>query len=274
MLFIKKQYTRTFFSVFIGVVILTVLISTAASDDQLSKEEKVLYTNLAGAAAITTWGLVNWDYFQNTPKKSNEGWFSNDTKHGGADKLGHFYFSYGTSHLLSKLYEHFGYPEKKGALLGSISSFGLTTWMEIGDSFSDHGFAYEDVIMNLLGSAAGYLLYIKPGLADKIDLRIEYIPSFDQADFITDYENQKFLMAVKFDGFDFTQDTFLKYLELHVGYYTRGYSDRIDQSRNAYVGVGVNLSRIFKHLSMPKTAKVFNYFQLPYTYLDLDHDFN
>ena len=43
---------------------------------------------------LTGWGILNWDYFQNDPKKADEGWFSESAKNGGVDKLGHFYFSY------------------------------------------------------------------------------------------------------------------------------------------------------------------------------------
>jgi len=117
-----------------------------------SKEETVLASNIIGLAAITTWGVLNWDYFKNEPQAKEEGWFSNNTKNGGLDKLGHFYLSYALSKSLAALYENMGYSSERGAFLGSVSSFGLTTWMEIGDSFSNYGFSYEDFIMNLIGS--------------------------------------------------------------------------------------------------------------------------
>ncbi len=256
------------------LIIFLFLPPDLCADTCFSKEETVILSNAAGFAAITGWGILNWDYFQNDPKKAGEGWFSECTKNGGVDKLGHFYFSYALSHLFSSLYEHEGYSNDKGAFWGSLSAFGLTTWMEIGDSFSDYGFSYEDALMNLAGSLTGYLLYTRPDLAEKIDFRIEYLPDFKKMDFITDYENQKFIMALKFDGFDFARNSFLKYFELHLGYYTRGYSELRPRERNVYLGFGLNMSRIFNQLSMPKVSKAAQYIQIPYTYIETSRDLN
>jgi len=242
------------------------------ADTCFTKKETVIFSNAVGFAVITGWGILNWDYFQNDPKKADEGWFSDHTKSGGVDKLGHFYFSYGLSHLFSWLYEHEGYSKDQGALLGSLSAFGLNTWMEIGDSFSGYGFSYEDALMNLAGSLTGYLLYTRPDLAEKIDLRIEYLPDFKKLDFATDYENQKFLVALKFDGFDFAKNNGLKYFELHLGYYTRGYSGGGSRERNVYLGFGLNMPRIFKQFSLPKVSKAAQYIQVPYTYIETSRD--
>ncbi len=256
------------------VIVFLFFLPDLCADMQFSKEETVLLSNTVGFVAITGWGILNWDYFQNDPKKADEGWFSESTKNGGVDKLGHFYFSYALSHLFSSLYEHQGYSNDEGAFFGSLSAFGLTTWMEMGDSFSDYGFSYEDAVMNLLGSLTGYLLYTQPDLAEKIDFRIEYVPDFGKLDFITDYEHQKFLVALKFDGFDFSKHGFLKYFELHLGYYTQGYSENRQRQRNIYLGFGLNMSRIFNHFSMPKLSKAAHYIQIPYTYIEAGHDLN
>ncbi|MCD4720790.1 MAG: YfiM family protein [Desulfobacula sp.] len=231
-------------------------------------------TNLGGIAAITAWGIANWDYFENDPKKGSEGWFLKDTDEGGADKCAHFYFSYTLSHILSDTFDHWGYSSEKAALLGSFSSFAMMSYMEFGDSFSNYGFSHEDFFMNLLGCTAGYLLYANPNLSKKIDFRIEYIPTFNQIDFFSDYNNMKFLMAVKLGGFESLKNTYAEYIEFHLGYYTRGYSDDINKERNIYIGIGINLSKIFTNFSMTKTAKVFNYYQLPYTYISIDKNLN
>jgi len=73
--------------------------------------------NLIGIGAVTTWGVVNWDYFSNSPKSTSEGWFANDTASGGADKLGHLYTSYVMAHGLSSLYEHWCFSQQDAALL-------------------------------------------------------------------------------------------------------------------------------------------------------------
>ncbi len=243
-------------------------------ETDFSKQEKVIITNGLGLAAITTWGILNWDYFQNAPHTSHEGWFAQNSDHGGADKLGHFYFSYTFAHLLAAFYENSGYGTRQSARLGVLSSLAMVSWMEIGDSFSSYGFSHEDCIMNVIGAAAGYFLYTRPALSEKIDFRIEYLPEFDQADFTTDYEHQRMIMAIKLDGFDFARGTPLKHLELHLGYYTRGYPDKADKERTIYLGLGINIPRIFKQASMPKTAKLFNYVQMPWTYVKVDQDLN
>ncbi|WP_300455123.1 DUF2279 domain-containing protein [Desulfobacula sp.] len=271
--FITPQHLKNLFFVFLFILVLSPT-DLPGMETHFSKEETLVLSNVIGLTAITTWGMINWDYFKNDPKKKSEGWFSDTTKNGGMDKLGHFYFAYTLSRVLAAIYEDKGYSTRQGAALGALSSFGMATWMEIGDAFSHYGFAYEDFIMNLVGSVTGYVLRSHPGLSEKIDFRIEYQPKFNQFDISTDYDHQKFLMALKFDGFHFAQTTILKYLELHLGYYARGYPDHKNRERNIYVGIGINISRLFKRFSMPKTARVFNYIQLPYTDMAIDRDLN
>jgi hypothetical protein len=160
------------------------------------KEQKLVATNVAGALFITGWGIANWDYFQASPSAQNEGWFGEKTKEGGADKLGHFYVNYALSHGLSYLYERWGYPHNQAAVYGAWSSFGLMGLMELGDSFSDFGFSYEDMLMNAVGSYTGYLMWTRPELMRKIDFRVEFTPEFDEPDIFTDYENLKYLVAL------------------------------------------------------------------------------
>lgn len=243
-------------------------------EDTCPRQDTVLISNAVGLSLITTWGILNWDYFQRSPHTAKEGWFSNDTKNGGSDKLGHFYVSYSLSHLLAYIYNENGYSSEGAARLGALSSFVMTSWMEAGDSFSNYGFSWEDLLMNIVGSSTGYLFYTHPELASKIDFRIEFVPDFSTFDFVTDYEHQKFVVALKLDGFHFSQDNFLKYLELHLGYYSRGYPDQLDKERNIYVGIGLNVSRLLKSLSMPKTSKVFNYIQVPRTYIGIKKNLN
>lgn len=234
----------------------------------LTKEEKILATNVGTGLFITTWGVLFWDYGKNSPKLGNERWFQKNTGEGGADKLAHLYANYAITHGFSHLYEKWGYDRDKAALYGALSAFGWMSFMEIGDSFSKYGFAYEDIVMNVVGTGLGYLIYRYPEVSRKFDLRIEYRPNFKETDILTDYSHMKFLVAAKLDGFDGITNKYLKYMDIHLGYFARGYSeDRTDRNRNIYVGVGVNLSKVFNQLSYPKTASFFNYYQAPFTYV-------
>ncbi|NOX43632.1 MAG: DUF2279 domain-containing protein [Gammaproteobacteria bacterium] len=127
--------------------------------------------------------------------------------------------------------------------------------MELGDSFSDFGFSYEDLIANTLGSAIGYYLYRNPELSRKIDIRWEYGLHRESNDFTTDYENTKYIVALKLNGFETTRKNFLKHFEIHFGYYARGFDEAIDRKeRNLYIGIGLNLTDLFRRYSYKKTA--------------------
>jgi len=267
------------------IVILFLILSSLCSQETSSfrdsdnngSKKDILYTNLVGAAVITAWGVVNWEYGESSLSRDDEEWFGRETESGGADKLGHFYATYAVGSGLSGLYESWGYTEQDAALYGSLSSFFLLNYMEMGDAFSsEFGFSYEDFIMNTIGAFSSYLFYTNPELSKRVDLRVEYIPSFDTADVITEYEKMKYLIALKGEGFESVTNPYLKYTELHLGYYTRNYKGGYSQEseRIVYLGIGINLSRVFRENGHTKTARFLNYYQLPYTYLPLERDLN
>ena len=258
------------------VFILVLLLSFVYGENNESRRD-ILYTNLTGAAIITAWGIANWDYGARSPHADEEEWFGRRTKSGGSDKLGHLYASYAVGSGLSMLYESWGYRQKEAGYYGALSSFFLMNYMEVGDAFSStYGFSYEDFIMNTAGVLSSYLLYTNPELSKRIDLRVEYIPSFKTADVITEYEKMKYLIAFKAEGFDFVTNPYLKYGELHLGYYTRNYTGGYcEQSeRIIYLGVGINLSRLTREYGYTKTSRFLNYYQMPYTYLPFEKDLN
>ena len=246
-------------------------------DSELPKETKVRNLNFLAAGMTVAWGVVNWDYFQSSPQAGSEGWFDRGTDEGGADKLGHLYTTYVLSHLYASIYQKWDYPEESAQSLGALSALGTMTIMEIGDSFSDYEFSYEDMIMNCVGAAAGYWLGSHPQWRQRVDLRLEYAPSLSnfETDVVTDYEHHKYLVALKAEGFDSLRDTLLGYLELHVGYYARGYDDDRpgqgydDRERTVYLGLGLNVGKLIENVW---ETKIFDYLQLPYTYLPLEHD--
>lgn len=248
-------------------------------DADLPRETKVRNLNLLAAGTIIGWGVVNWDYFQSSPKSTREDWFGRSTDEGGADKIGHLYTTYALSHLFASIYSDWEYPEQRAITLGTFSALGSMTIMELGDSFSSYGFSHEDMLMNCLGAAAGYWLGSHPQWRQRLDLRLEYAPSLSdfEADVFTDYEHHKYLLALKADGFAALRDTPLGYLELHLGYYTRGYDDYRpnrgddDRERTLYVGVGLNVGKLLEKVW---ETRIFNYLQLPYTYVPVERDLN
>lgn len=260
--------------------------TTAATDYSMEKpltdeelRNRVIYTNLIGAAVVTAWGAAFWDYFTIDPVAGDEGWFEKDTKYGGADKLGHVYTSYLLSLGFASLYEYWGMKEEESMIYGPLSAWFFEGIMEVGDSFSKtQGFSYEDLVMNTLGAGFYYLREKYPSLKAKLDLRLEYVPNFEgEADIFTEYNSMKYLFALKFSGFESMKSNFMRYAELHLGYYTRGYDNynAYDQKeRVIYVGIGINVSEVLASMGWLKTSKVFNYYQVPYTYVPVGYDFD
>jgi len=250
---------------------------TPLSDDEL--RNRVIYTNLIGAGVVMGWGTAFWDYFTVKPVLGDEGWFQRDTKYGGADKFGHMYSTYLWALGFTSLYEYWGMKEEDALLYGPLTSWTFQFLMEIGDSFSEtQGFSYEDVVMNTVGAAFYYVREKYPSVKSKLDLRLEYIPDFNaEVDFFTQYNSMKYLFALKFSGFEDLEDTPMKYFELQLGYYTRGYSEHEnynDQERVIYAGVGINASEVMKSMGWTKTSSILNYYQLPYTYVPFGYDFD
>ncbi|MGM0594071.1 MAG: DUF2279 domain-containing protein [Pseudomonadota bacterium] len=237
--------------------------------------EDIVNVNLAGIGIVTAWGVAQWDYFSNSPKMGSEGWFGNSTDEGGADKLGHMYSTYVTAHGLSYLYETWCIKQEDAALYGALSSFAIMGYMEVGDSFSSYGFSKEDFIANSLGSLLGYYTYLSPELGDKIDMRMEYGLEPNSSDVSTDYENTKYLFALKLNGFDAFRDSFLKHVELQAGYYVRGFDDSLEtRERNLFYGVGINLTDLFRRHSYNRTSTLLKYVQVPGTNVEFVRDLN
>ncbi|MEA3419415.1 MAG: DUF2279 domain-containing protein [Campylobacterota bacterium] len=255
----------------------TLKSETTLTDEELKK--RVLHTNLVGAGVVTVWGIAFWDYFTISPVWGDEGWFEEDTKYGGADKFGHLYSTYLWSLGFSSLYEYWGMSEDDAMIYGPLTSWLFQGMMELGDSFSkSQGFSYEDMIMNTLGAAFYYVREKYPSVKDKLDLRIEYLPDFKgEDDIFTQYNSMKYLVALKFSGFESMDSNLLKYGELQLGYYTRGYQNHeaySQKERVAYVGVGINVSEVLAAMGWIKTSKIFNYYQMPYTYVPFGHDYD
>ncbi len=273
----EKNYNTFYKRWIMPVAVILLFTSNSASafnfNEDLTKEQKLLAVDATAALLITAYGIAHWDYGKEGPSLVTEKWFSKESKDGGSDKSGHFYNSYHLAYNIAKLCKSWGYSEEEASIRGFLSSMGLMTLMEIGDSFSDYGFSREDIIMNIFGGATGYFLYRHPEIDKKIDFRVEYRPTLETTDFLTDFKRMKFLVSLKLEGFDFIEFEALKYLEFHLGYYVRGFAgEETERTRHLFVGAGINLSRVFKKLSYKRTATIFEFFQPPYTYLAVENE--
>ena len=240
----------------------------------LPKEKKMIYTTTASAAAIGIWGLATWDYGSSGFHSADEGWFGEDSKYGGADKLGHFWATYAFSDALTGLYKSWGYDSRKASNYGALSAFLVQFAMEFGDATSEtQGFSWEDLVMDGIGALTSILLERYPELDRKIDFRVEYYFNVEVNNIFDDYSNQFYSMVLKLDGFDYIENSFLKYLEFSAGYYSRGYdTDEVEKNRSLYAGISLNFSRFFYQNDWNKTGKVLEYLDLPYSVLKVSHD--
>jgi len=253
---------------------------TSYSSNEFSKTQKLVLTNVAVASGVLIWGFTQWGYGEEDFHADDEGWFEKETSNGGSDKLGHIYTNYLITRLLAPLYEDWGYTNEDAALYASFTSILASgILIEVGDGFSEHGFSTEDFIADVIGAGLGYVLATNPDLAKKIDFRVEYNPFLDTdnvTDFTTDYERMKHLLAIKAEGFELFEDNYMKYMELHLGYYSRNFNHNStpveDRERNIYVGIGINLSSLLRpHIG--NYSKIFNYYQVPYTYVEAKKEF-
>ena len=252
-------------------------LSSLRSFDDWPREKKAVALNLTAVGAIAAVGSLSWDYGKSSFRTQNEGWFDHDTHYGGADKIGHAFGAYSVTAVYKNIYKHWGYSDEQAILGGALSSWSLMTLTEIGDGFSNsQGFSWEDEVMNTAGVAMAYMRYRFPSLKDKVDFRMEWFPSTsfrhgERDDPFTDYSGQKYLLAFKPDGFIKTRNPVLKALEVHLGYYTRGYtSDDLHYNgkhRFGYIAIGLNVTYLMEKLTGHRASGVFDYIQVPYTYI-------
>lgn len=251
---------------------------------------------LGGAfAAITVTGVANWNWGSSPFRFESEGWFGKDTISGGMDKVGHAYTAFVLADFLTDGINNKWGESRSTSYSGALLSMGLMTYIEIFDGFSkDHGFSHEDLAMNAAGALFSVARRTTPGLREKLDFRLLYQPSGgtiralldcfpkphcdrDGQTFrspITDYKSQRYLLALKLAGFDQFADTPLRLLELHGGYYARGFTreekERGDPiRRRLFVGAGLNVSELLfrgRPRGLGKAVgSLLEYLQVPYT---------
>jgi len=250
--------------------------SDSVSNSNIFKKAPILISlNIATNLSI---GIFKWDWGSSRFAFKKEGFFGANTANGGADKTGHLW----TSYMLSNVNMHF--LKKSG--VKNYKEYGvLLAWtnmlvIELGDGISKtYGFSLEDLLFNTLGSGVSYLRAQNEFAKELIDIRLEFTPSefsfeaFNE----TNYSDLKYILALKPAAFT---KSYLKYLEFHIGYYSRGYrgvraSDYLTQNRTSYIGLSVNLhSLIFNKYQKNKIVKytgdILHSVQIPYTYIPIN----
>jgi hypothetical protein len=235
------------------------------------------------AAASVFIGIREWGWGELSFHTYREGWFGKNTEYGGIDKLGHAWSAQALSDYLTWRLQMSGLSTFESASTAAALTSVAFLAVEIGDGFSHYGASSEDFIASVAGAGFSFLRHTVPALAEKLDYRMEYIPTgHGDALGLGDYSGKKFLLALKLSGFETFKDTPLRYLEFHAGYYTRGNFDweravGIPQSRTPYVGIGLNLAELlFSAPSVRDTPpgsfgrSILQHIQVPYTSIATD----
>ena len=208
-------------------------------------------------ATVGIYGANGWwkDGLSGSFRTVDEGWFGRNTYAGGADKAGHAFFAYAGARLLTRGFEALGNDPGRALRLGAWTALGVMTGVELVDGFSKKfRFSMEDAVANAAGAAFAVLMEKDPRLDALLDFRLLYRRSDDarrvgENDPLADYSGQTFLLAMKADGVPRLREIpVVRYLELQVGYNTRGYEPndgaKNDPHRRIYYGIGINLSRL------------------------------
>lgn len=226
-----------------------------------------------------------WEDRTNDFHVEYEGWFEQDAYRGGADKLGHAYTTYLSTRLLTCAFNWAGNDARQSAKLATILAGGATLAIEILDGYTeDIGFSTEDLVFDAAGIGLALLMDTNDTLDQRFDFRFHYEQSplaqrLGENDPIEDYSGQTYLLITKASGFKgLRQHKALRYLELAVGYGSRGYkpSDGTqERERRVFYGLSINLSQliddtVFRNRKNSTPARqfshgVFEYIQVPAT---------
>ena len=119
----------------------------------------VVGAQLAATAANSTFGYEHQAFHF-----TQEGFCGAGTADGGADKASHFADYYIISRELAFIFGKLGYSDNAARLMGFGSAVAGGVVNEIFDGFTRHGFSYEDLMMDVLGSGSAALI-----LAGRLD---------------------------------------------------------------------------------------------------------
>lgn len=233
-------------------------------------------------------GFGDWDWGNAEFHFVDEGFFGKDTNNGGMDKLGHTFGTMLLSDFFAASLERRHVNLHSAALTGSIMGWGIMAMVETFDGFSkEYGFAPQDIVANTVGATFSYLRNTVPGLKEKLDYRLEYVPSGYDTGFKphSDYAGQKYILALKLAGFEQFEETPLRFFELDLGYFTEGFkhAEAVDRglspTRHVFAAVGLNVEQIlFGYQEEGETfaeraaRATLQRVQIPYTYLTYDRD--
>jgi len=211
------------------------------------------------------------------PHVHKEGWFGINTRNVGVDKLAHAYSAYVISDLLYARLKRKTDDAPGIQFTAAALAMGTMLYTEFWDSIeTSAGWSWEDVTFNTIGAGFSALRNSVPGLDRKLDFRLMVMPnsSIFEREGKRHFEQQRYYFALKLSGFHAFEDSPLRLLELHLGYYGDHFTNEeramgVRPDRRVFVGIGINLRELFFRDSRSRVGRaageVLDYFQPPYT---------
>lgn len=224
------------------------------------RTDRLLVTGAVTAVCLgsyLTYGaLFWWDEEPGSFHWTEEGNMEEDSYAGGTDKLGHAWACYTLTRVFGGLLRWSGAEAWLSEVLAGATVQVLFLFTEIEDAFFDYGFSAWDFAFNLAGTLFAAALDLLPGLDEVLDFRVWYWPTsaFRDADWnpAEDYSGLRFFLVLRPGGLGCFRGTALSFLELHLGYFTRGYKPvRPRRERLWFVGVSLDLGRLVRQWLAP-----------------------
>lgn len=187
----------------------------------------------------------------------------------GADKFGHFYFSYLASNIYIQAYEWAGITDYKSRIYGGLTAMLHQTFTEVRDGFSkQYGFSFGDYAFNLLGAFYPLLQYEFP-LLNSVKFKISYYSSsrfkMGSNDYIIDdYESTYNWMSIDInDLLPVNLDNYFPDLvDFTIGYSVKGLDN--NPYHEIFIGLDWDLEALPGNSGLLKFLKKnLNYYHLP-----------
>jgi len=178
---------------------------------------------------------------------TREGYFGANTLDGGADKAAHFADYFVISKEFAYIFGKLGFSESSALLLGLGTAMVGGALNEVGDGFSQPGFAYEDIVMDWLGAGTATLL-LATRMDDLLGVRTSHLDGYPHDVFSADLKLSGLARRLNLNIGP------LRYLFFSVTYGTKGYPDGPVAERQRQVGVeiGLNLEQILNDLGVTR----------------------
>ncbi|HEY4186492.1 MAG TPA: DUF2279 domain-containing protein [Polyangia bacterium] len=231
---------------------------------------------LALGGAYVTWGVAEWlVLYRDKPRlpftTGDEGWFSDRSYAGGADKFGHFWANLAYGRIGTEVLRAGGWDALPASALGAGLSFTFFSLVEVKDGLF-HVFSYSDLTADAVGALVGMVMDNSPALDDALDVRVQWFPSKqyrrpgNTTFFVEDYSGQSYLLALKPRALRAVREGrwSVRWLELInpvIGFQSRGYKppppppETQPRKQELFLGLTIDLQALSDELLGGATSR-------------------